>query len=56
MRDDLGRWRHRVVAIENDIVILAISAGSRPARDIRAMGYEVVSAGAGQIAVSVPRR
>jgi hypothetical protein len=33
------RWPHRLVAAENGAVVLAISVGSRPARQIAAMGY-----------------
>jgi hypothetical protein len=52
MAHDLGRWRHRLVAVEGDGVVLAISVGSRPARQIAAMAYEVRSAGVGRIAVA----
>ena len=54
MAHDLGRWRHRIVAVEDETVVLAISIGSRPARQIAGMGYEVRSAGAGRIGVRVP--
>jgi hypothetical protein len=51
MAQDLSRWRHRLVAVLDGEVVLAISVGSRPARQIAAMGYEVRSAGAGRIVV-----
>jgi hypothetical protein len=55
MRQDLWSVRHRIVAVPDPAdgggVVLAISAGSRPARRIKAMGYEVNSAGVGRIVV-----
>jgi hypothetical protein len=47
MAHDLGRWRHRIVTVEDGTVVLAISIGSRPARQIAAMGYDGRSVGAG---------
>jgi hypothetical protein len=55
MRQDLWWVRHRIVAVldpaDGGGVVLTVGIGSRTARRIQAMGYEVTSAGAGCILV-----